>query len=46
MDESVIDQDVYAELQDTAGVEFVAELVDTFLQRSAGHAGRAAQRTR
>ena len=36
MDESVIDQAVYAELQDTAGAEFVAELVDTFLEETPG----------
>ncbi|HKQ26310.1 MAG TPA: Hpt domain-containing protein [Burkholderiales bacterium] len=36
MDESVIDQDVYAELQETAGAEFVAELVDTFLEEAPG----------
>jgi HPt (histidine-containing phosphotransfer) domain-containing protein len=36
MDEPVIDKAVYAELQDTAGVEFVAELVDTFLEEASG----------
>ena len=36
MDEAVIDQAVYAELQDTAGAEFVAELVDTFLEEAPG----------
>ena len=36
MSESVIDQDIYAELQETAGAEFVAELVDTFLQEAPG----------
>jgi HPt (histidine-containing phosphotransfer) domain-containing protein len=36
MDESVIDKAVYAELQDTAGAEFVAELVDTFLEEAPG----------
>lgn len=36
MDEPVIDQAVYAELQDTAGAEFVAELVDTFLEEAPG----------
>ena len=36
MDESVIDKAVYAELQDTAGAEFVAELVDTFLEEASG----------
>ena len=34
MDEGVIDQAVYAELQDTAGAEFVTELVDTFLEEA------------
>jgi HPt (histidine-containing phosphotransfer) domain-containing protein len=34
MNESVIDKAVYAELQDTAGAEFVAELVDTFLEEA------------
>jgi histidine phosphotransfer protein HptB len=36
MDESVIDQAVYAELEETAGAEFVAELVDTFLEEASG----------
>ena len=36
MDEPVIDQAVYAELQDTVGAEFVAELVDTFLEEAPG----------
>ena len=36
MDESVIDQAVYAELQETTGAEFVAELVDTFLEEASG----------
>ena len=36
MDESVIDKAVYAELQETAGAEFVAELVDTFLEEAPG----------
>jgi HPt (histidine-containing phosphotransfer) domain-containing protein len=36
MDESVIDKAVYAELQDTAGAEFVAELVDTFFEEASG----------
>ncbi|HEV8261302.1 MAG TPA: Hpt domain-containing protein [Burkholderiales bacterium] len=36
MKESVIDRTVYAELQDTAGAEFVAELVDTFLEEAPG----------
>ena len=31
-----IDADVYRELQDTAGDDFVAELVDTFLQEAPG----------
>ena len=36
MDEPVIDHPVYAELQDTAGAGFVAELVDTFLEEAPG----------
>jgi len=36
MDEPAIDKIIYAELQDTAGVEFVAELVDTFLEEAPG----------
>ena len=36
MNESMIDKAVYAELQDTAGAEFVAELVDTFLEEAPG----------
>jgi HPt (histidine-containing phosphotransfer) domain-containing protein len=36
MNESVIDRAVYAELQDTTGAEFVAELVDTFLEEGPG----------
>ena len=36
MNESVIDKTIYAELQDTAGAEFVAELVDTFLEEAPG----------
>jgi histidine phosphotransfer protein HptB len=36
MNESVIDKTVYAELEDTAGAEFVAELVDTFLEEASG----------
>jgi HPt (histidine-containing phosphotransfer) domain-containing protein len=36
MDEPVIDKTVYAELEDTAGAEFVAELVDTFLEEAPG----------
>ena len=39
MNESVIDQAVYADLQDTAGEEFVAELVDTFLEEAPGMLG-------
>jgi signal transduction histidine kinase/CheY-like chemotaxis protein len=35
-DESVIDRAVYAELRDTAGAEFVARLVDTFIEEGAG----------
>ena len=36
MDESVIDKAVYAELEVTAGAEFVAELVDTFIEEASG----------
>jgi len=36
MDESVIDRAVYTELQDTTGAEFVAELVDTFIEEGPG----------
>ncbi len=36
MDESVIDQAVYTELQETAGAEFAAELVGTFLEEAPG----------
>lgn len=36
MSESVIDQAVYAELKDTAGAEFAAELVDTFFEEAPG----------
>ncbi len=32
----VIDRDVFAELQATAGADFVAELVDTFLEEAPG----------
>jgi HPt (histidine-containing phosphotransfer) domain-containing protein len=34
MTEPAIDAATFAELQDTAGAEFVAELVDTFLQEA------------
>ena len=36
MDESVIDRAVYAQLQETTGAEFVAELVDTFIEEASG----------
>jgi len=36
MDESVIDQAVYTELRDTTGAEFVAVLVDTFIEEGPG----------
>jgi HPt (histidine-containing phosphotransfer) domain-containing protein len=36
MNEHPIDQAVYSELQTTTGVEFVAELVDTFLEEAPG----------
>ena len=34
MDESVIDKAVYTELEETAGSEFAAELMDTFLEEA------------
>ena len=36
MNESVIEQVVFAELQSTAGAEFAVELVDTFLEEAPG----------
>jgi len=36
MNESVIEQAVFAELQSTAGAEFAVELVDTFLEEAPG----------
>jgi HPt (histidine-containing phosphotransfer) domain-containing protein len=36
MNDPVIDSAVYAELRDTTGAEFVAELVDTFLEEGPG----------
>ena len=36
MDESVIDRAVFGELRDTTGAEFVAELVDTFIEEGPG----------
>ena len=36
MDEAVIDRAVYAELRATTGAEFVAELVDTFVEEGPG----------
>jgi HPt (histidine-containing phosphotransfer) domain-containing protein len=36
MDQSVIDRAVYAELRDRTGAEFVAELVDTFIEEGPG----------
>src|SRR5262245_58145684 len=36
MDELAIDSAVYAELRDTTGAEFMAELVDTFLEEGPG----------
>jgi histidine phosphotransfer protein HptB len=32
MEDAIIDRTVYAELRDTTGAEFVAELVDTFIK--------------
>jgi histidine phosphotransfer protein HptB len=34
--ESVIDKAVYAQLEETTGAEFVAELTDTFLEEAPG----------
>jgi HPt (histidine-containing phosphotransfer) domain-containing protein len=36
MGEAVIDKAVFAALEDTAGAEFVAELVDTFVEEASG----------
>jgi histidine phosphotransfer protein HptB len=36
MTEPVIDEATFRELQETAGTEFVAELVDTFLEEAPG----------
>jgi HPt (histidine-containing phosphotransfer) domain-containing protein len=36
MDDSVIDRTVYSELRDTTGAEFMAQLVDTFLEEGQG----------
>jgi len=36
MNEAVIDKGVFTALQETAGAEFVAELVDTFLEEATG----------
>jgi HPt (histidine-containing phosphotransfer) domain-containing protein len=36
MDQSVIDRAVYAELRDTTGAEFVAALVDAFIEEGPG----------
>jgi len=36
MDESVIEKAIYTELQETAGAEFAAELVGTFLEEAPG----------
>jgi histidine phosphotransfer protein HptB len=36
MEQAVIDRSTFAELQDTAGAEFVAELVQTFVQEAPG----------
>src|ERR1700730_17965816 len=36
MDELVIDRAVYSELRDTTGAEFVAQLVDTFIEEGSG----------
>jgi histidine phosphotransfer protein HptB len=36
MDQSAIDKAVYAELRDTTGAEFVAQLVDAFIEEGPG----------
>src|SRR5262245_12962493 len=36
MNESIIDQAVYGELRETTGAEFVAELIDTFIEQGPG----------
>jgi histidine phosphotransfer protein HptB len=36
MDELVIDRAVYSELRNTTGAEFVAQLVDTFIEEGPG----------
>jgi HPt (histidine-containing phosphotransfer) domain-containing protein len=36
MDDLVIDRGVYSELRDTTGAEFMAQLVDTFLEEGLG----------
>ena len=36
MDEAAIDRTVYAQLADTAGAEFVADLADTFIEEATG----------
>ncbi len=36
MDDLVIDRTVYSDLRDTTGAEFVAELVDAFLEEGLG----------
>ena len=36
MNESVIDRAVYAELRDTTGAEFAAELLDAFIEEGPG----------
>jgi histidine phosphotransfer protein HptB len=36
MDDSVIDRTVFAELQESAGADFVEELVDTFIEEAKG----------
>ena len=36
MNESAIDKAVYAELQETTGAEFAAELMDTFIEEASG----------
>ena len=43
MTSPAIDPARFAELQDTAGADFVVELVDTFLEEAPGDAGGAAR---
>ncbi len=46
MTSPAIDPARYAELQDTAGADFVVELVDTFLEEAPGMLAELRERTR